>query len=86
MGVTTVVASSDERRGHIDFTANPAPHLYLLDSVGTTDDWSLLIGHAGWTDKLREKNRPAELSPDDTLRQLTDTAKLGTRVLWLGAT
>jgi hypothetical protein len=84
MGVTTVVASSDDRRGHIDFSANPTPHLYLLDSAGTTDDWSLLIGHSGWTEKLRENGRPAELSPEDTLRQLTDTAKLGTKVLWLG--
>lgn len=84
MGVTTVVASSDDRRGHVDFSANPTPHLYILDSVGTTDDWSLLIGKPGWTEKLREKARPVELSPDDTLRQLTDTAKLGTRVLWLG--
>lgn len=84
MGVTTVVASSDARRGHIDMTATPSPHLYLLDSIGTTDDWSLLIGHNGWTAKLREGARPVELSPEDTQRQLTDTAKLGTRVLWIG--
>jgi Amidohydrolase family len=84
MGVTTVVASSDDRRGHVDLAANPSPHIYLLDSVGTTDDWSLLIGHPGWTEKLRENGHPAELSPEDTLRQLADTAKLGTRVLWLG--
>jgi hypothetical protein len=84
MGVTTVVASADNRRGHIDLTANPAPHIYLLDSVGTTDDWSLLNGRPGWTEKLREGNRPAELSPEDTSRQLTETAKLGTRVLWMG--
>lgn len=83
-GVTTVVASADGRRGHIDMAANPTPHIYLLDSVGTTDDWSLLIGHSGWTEKLRQDGRPAELSPDDTSRQITDTAKLGTRVLWLG--
>lgn len=84
MGVTTVVASADSRRGHIDFTANPTPHIYLLDSVGTTDDWSLLIGHNGWTAKLREGPRPTELSPEDTQRQLVDTAKLGTKVLWIG--
>jgi hypothetical protein len=84
MGVTTVVASADSRRGHIDMSASPAPHVYLLDSIGTTDDWSLLIGHNGWTEKLRENGRPVELSPDDTSRQLTDTAKLGTKVLWLG--
>ena len=84
MGVTTVVASADSRRGHIDFNANPSPHLYLLDSIGTTDDWSLLIGRDSWSAKLRESTRPVELSPDDTLRQMTDTAKLGTKVLWLG--
>ncbi len=84
MGVTTVVASGDDRRGHIFMNANPSPHLYLLDSVGTTDDWSLLIGHAGWTSKLREGSRPAELSPEDTQKQIAETAKLGTKVLWLG--
>src|SRR4029078_1843050 len=31
-GLTTIVASVDNRRGHIDFSANPKPHLYLLDS------------------------------------------------------
>jgi hypothetical protein len=84
MGVTTVVASSDSRRGHIDLTASPSPHLYLLDSIGTTDDWSLLINQPAWSGKLKETVRPAELSPEDTLHQLNDTAKLGTKVLWIG--
>lgn len=84
MGVTTVVASADSRRGHIDTAASPAPHLYMLDSVGTTDDWSLLIGHDNWTEKLREGARPVELTPEETSRQLNDTAKLGTKVVWLG--
>ena len=84
MGVTTIVASGDNRRGHIDFSANPKPHLYLLDSVGTTDNWSLLIGHDDWTAKLREGAHPAELNTEDTARQINATAKLGTRVLWLG--
>jgi hypothetical protein len=88
MGVTTVVASGDERRGAIDFAASPSPHLYLLDSIGTTDNRSLLINRAGgrpeWTAKLKEGARPVELSPEDTVRQLSDTARLGTRVLWLG--
>lgn len=84
MGVTTVVAASDARHGHIDFHANPSPNLYAVDSVGSTDDWSLLIGHNGWTDKLRVTGRPMELSPDDTLRQMVETAKLGTRVLLIG--
>ncbi len=85
MGVTTVVASSDARRGHVDLGANPTPRIYLLDSIGTTDDWSLLIGHPGWTEKLREVGGHAvELSPEDTAQQLADTVRLGTRVLWLG--
>ena len=84
MGITTIVASSDNRRGHIDFSANPKPHLYLLDSVGTTDNWSLLNGHDDWSAKLREGAHPVELNTEDTARQINATAKLGTRVLWLG--
>jgi hypothetical protein len=84
MGVTTVVASQDDRRGKIDFAVNPSPHIYLVDSIGTTDDWSLLANKPEWAARLKEGNLPAELSPEDTVKQLTDTAKLGTRVLWLG--
>ena len=84
MGVTTVVARADSERGHIDFTANPRPYLYLIDSIGSTDDWSLLIGQKEWAVKLKQGARPAELSPEDTARQLGDTARMGTRVLWLG--
>jgi hypothetical protein len=84
MGVTTIVASSDNHRGHIDFSANPKPHLYLLDSIGTTDNWSLLNGRDDWSAKLREGARPVELNTDDTAAQINATAKLGTRVLWLG--
>jgi hypothetical protein len=86
MGVTTVVASGDERRGMIEFAANPSPHLYLLDSVGTTDDWSLLINRPEWAAKLKEGAHPVELSPQDTARQILDSAHLGVRVLWLGHT
>jgi hypothetical protein len=84
MGVTTVVTVSDHRRGVIDFSASPSPHLYLLDSIGSTDNWSLLAKRPEWALKLREISHRTELSPEDTLRQLTDTARLGTRVLWLG--
>jgi hypothetical protein len=84
MGVTTVVAVSDARRGLIDFGASPSPHLYLMDSVGSTDNWSLLAKRPEWALKLRELAHPAELSPEDTLRQLSDTARLGTRALRLG--
>jgi hypothetical protein len=84
MGVTTVVAVSDQLRGTIDFAANPKPHLYPVDSVGSTDDASLLAKRPDWADKLKEGPRPVELSPEDTSRQIDDTAHLGTKVLWLG--
>jgi hypothetical protein len=84
MGVTTVVASSDDRRGFIDSAASPSPHIYLLDSVGSTDDWSFLARNPEWAAKLKEGPHPVELSPEDTGRQLIETAKLGTRVVWLG--
>jgi hypothetical protein len=85
MGVTTVVARADYERGYIDTEANPSPHLYLIDSAGTTDNWSLLAHNPEWIAKLREGTHPVELNPDDTARQLIDTARLGTRVVLLGA-
>jgi amidohydrolase family protein len=84
MGVTSIVASGDDRRGWIDLAANPSPHLYMMDSIGSTDNWSLLATKPEWAAKLKEGPHPAELSPDDTLKQMIDTAKLGTKVLWLG--
>jgi hypothetical protein len=44
----------------------------------------LLASKPEWAARLKETNVPAELSPEDTLKQLNETAKLGTRVLWLG--
>lgn len=85
MGVTTVVAASNDYSGHVDQHANPGPHIYLLDSIGSTDDWSLLIDHPEWAAKLKDPGgRSVELNPEDTARQIADTARLGTRVLWLG--
>jgi len=84
MGVTTIVAVSDVRRGVVDFSASPSPHLYTMDSVGSTDNWSLLAKRPEWALKLRELAHPAELSPEDTLRQLNETARLGTRAVLLG--
>jgi len=84
MGVTTVVATDEGHRKPIDLNANPSPHLYVLDSIGSTDNESLLIHQPEWAAKLKEGSHPTELSPQDTSRQLADTAKLGTRVLWLG--
>jgi hypothetical protein len=84
MGVTTIVAVSDAHRGVIDFAASPKPHLYPMDSVGSTDNWSLLAKRPEWALKLRELSHKAEMSPEDTLLQLADTARLGTRVVWVG--
>jgi hypothetical protein len=84
MGVTTIVVSNDNHRGPADFSAHPSPHLYPIDSIGSTDNWSRLAKNPEWTAKLKEGVRQAELSPEDTSRQLADTARLGTRVIWLG--
>jgi len=85
MGVTTVVARANYKHGRIHFNANPRPHLYLVDSIGTSDNWSLLAGRPEWAAKLKEGAHPVELNPEDTARQLADTVRLGTRVLWLGS-
>jgi hypothetical protein len=84
MGVTTVVAVNNAQRGVVDYSASPAPHLYRMDSVGSTDNWSLLAKRPEWAQKLRVLDHPRELNPEETLRQLNDTARLGTRAIWLG--
>ncbi|HEY6467008.1 MAG TPA: amidohydrolase family protein [Candidatus Acidoferrales bacterium] len=83
MGVTTVVARADNERGFIDFSAQPSPHIYPIDTIGVTDNWSLLARHPEWVSKLREGAHAVELSPEDTARQMVDTKSLGTRVLLL---
>jgi hypothetical protein len=84
MGVTTVVARADEEHGYIDFSAHPSPHIFPIDSVGTTDNWSLLARRPEWVGKLREGARPVELSLEDTARQIADIAQMGTRVVLIG--
>jgi Amidohydrolase family len=85
MGVTTVVARADYQHGFIDFNAQPSPHIYPIDSIGVTDNWSLLARRPEWVSKLREGAHPVELSPEDTATQIADSAQLGTRVLLLTA-
>ena len=85
MGVTTVVARADSERGFIDTGAQPTPHIYPIDTIGVTDNWSLLARHPEWVSKLREGVHPVELGPQDTARQMVDTAHIGTRVLVLTA-
>lgn len=84
MGVTTIVARSDREHGLVDFAANPRPTILPIDSVGTTDEWSLLAKQPLWANRLHQGARPIELSPEDTGRQLSDTARLGTRVVFIG--
>jgi hypothetical protein len=84
MGVTTIVARSDHEHGVVDWGANPRPNILPVDSAGTTDDWSLLAKQPAWTNKLREGPRRMELSPEDTGLQLADTARQGTRVIFIG--
>jgi hypothetical protein len=85
MGITTVVARADAERGFIDTSAQPSPHIYPIDSIGVTDDWSLLARRPEWVSMLREGPHPVELTPQDTARQMVDTAHIGTRVLLLTA-
>lgn len=84
MGVTTVVAANNLHSGLIDFQSSPGPHLYPIDSIGSTDNWSLLAKRPEWSARLKEGARAVELSPEDTARQLVDTARMGTRVVSLG--
>ena len=83
-GVTTIVGSGDDRRGKLFEHASPGPHLYTLDSAGSTDDFSLLREQPDWHDKLADGANPHELTPEETTRQLQATAKRGTRVIWIG--
>lgn len=84
MGVTTIVGSQDDRRGMLKLDAHPTPHVYLLDSVGSADDYSLLIHLPQWSSKLKENDKPRELSQEDTKGQIAEAARRGVRVVWLG--
>jgi hypothetical protein len=84
MGVTTIVGSGDDRRGILKLDAHPSPHVYPLDSAGSTDNYSLLISLPQWSRKLKEGDEPAELSEQETKVQIAETARRGTRVIWLG--
>ena len=83
-GVTTIVGSGDDRRGHLYEHADPSPHLYALDSAGSTDDWSLLRDDPAWHDKLADNGKPSELKPEDIALQLLATARRGTKVILIG--
>jgi hypothetical protein len=84
MGVTTVVARTDDRRPQLLLNGNPTPHVYLLDSVGTTDNFALLAKRPEWAAKLKGRDPDAELSWEDTSRMMDEQARIGVKVLWLG--
>ena len=83
-GVTTIGATGDDRRGTLFLAADPSPHVYPVDSAGTTDDWSLLRGDPAWRDVLADSGQPHELSPEQTADQIDETLRRGTRVIWIG--
>ena len=84
MGVTTIAGSGDDRRGVLKLDCVPSPHIYPIDSAGSTDNYSLLINLPEWSRKLKEGKELAELSQADTEAQLRATARRGTRAIWLG--
>jgi hypothetical protein len=83
-GVTTIVGSGDDRRGHLFEHANPSPHVYAMDSAGSTDDWSLLREQPEWSERLADHDHPHELTAAETRAQLEATSKRGTRAIWVG--
>jgi imidazolonepropionase-like amidohydrolase len=83
-GVTTIVGSGDDRRGTLYFAADPSPHVYPADGAGTTDDWDLLRSDPAWRDRLADGDAQHELTPQETDAQLAETARRGTRVIWVG--
>jgi hypothetical protein len=84
MGVTTVVGSGDDRRGRLFLTGSPSPHIYLMDSVGATDDYALFGQEPEWAAKLKGRDVDVELDWDDTSRMMDEQARKGIRALWLG--
>ncbi len=83
-GVTTIGATGDDRRGALFLAADPSPHVYPVDSAGTTDDWSLLRGDPAWRDVLADGRDTHELTPEQTADQIDETLRRGTRVIWIG--
>jgi len=83
-GVTTISASGDDRRGTLFLAADPSPHVYVMDSAGTTDDWSVLRGNPVWRARLADHDHPHELTPEETKAQLTATSVAGSRGIWIG--
>jgi hypothetical protein len=84
MGVTTIVALQDDRRGMLKLDAHPSPHIYPLDLAAEIDTYSLLINLPRWKNKLKNTDDSVNLSEEDTKAQLADLARLGARAIYLG--
>jgi hypothetical protein len=84
MGVTTIVAIQDDRRGKLKMDAYPSPHVYPLDFVGSIDTYSFLMSIPRWANKLKDSNDSVELNEQETEAQLEDLARQGTRAVYLG--
>lgn len=84
MGVTTIVGSQDDRRGMLKRNAAPSPHIYLLDSVGYIDQYSLLFDLPQWKSRLKDGAEFVDLDEQGTKSQLEELAGRGVRVAWLG--
>jgi len=70
MGVTTIVAIQDDRRGKLKMDAHPSPHVHPLDFVGSIDAYSLLMSIPRWANKLKDSNDSVELNEQETEAQL----------------
>ena len=84
MGVTTIVALQDERRGISKLDANPSPHIYPLDFAGSIDAYSFLMSVPRWRNKLKDPNDSIDLNEEETKAELEDLARQGTRAVYLG--
>ena len=84
MGVTTIVALQDPRRGFLKFDAHPSPHIYPLDVAGSMDSYSFLMSSPRWSSKVKNADDSVDLDEPETKAQIEDLARLGTRAILLG--
>lgn len=84
MGVTTIVALQDNRRGMLKLDAHPSPHIYPLEVAGSIDAYSFLMSVPRWKNLLKEPEGFVDLDEKETKAALEDSARQGTRVAYLG--
>lgn len=76
MGVTTIVALQDPRRGFLKFDAHPSPHIYPLDIAGSMDSYSFLMSNPRWSSKVKNADDSVDLDEPETKAQIEDLAHL----------